>query len=113
MTDAKKLFNNTLMLTLTAFIMRTVSVSFNVYLTNKIGAQGIGLFELINAVYATAVTFSVAGIRLASMRLVADSMALGRSNQRCIMNRCLLYGFLCGAFIGGILYIGGNQIASS
>ena len=113
MTDAKKLFYNTLMLTLTAFIMRTVSVSFNVYLTNKIGAQGIGLFELINAVYATAVTFSVAGIRLASMRLVADSMALGRSNQRCIMNRCLLYGFLCGAFIGGILYIGGNRIAAS
>ena len=111
MNNAKRLFNNTLLLTVTAFIMRTVSVSFNVYLTNIIGAGGIGLFQLIGAVYAMAVTFSVAGIRLAAMRLVADSLALGKSTQRQIMSRCLLYGFLCGAVIGCILFYGAEIIA--
>lgn len=103
MNNAKRLLTNTIMLTATSFLMRTVSVSFNVYLTNIIGAAGIGLFQLISTVYAMAITFSVAGIRLASMRLVADSLALGRLNQRQIMKRCLFYGFFCGAIIGIIL----------
>lgn len=103
MTNAKKLLTNTLLLTATAFLMRTVSVSFNVYLTNKIGADGIGLFQLISTVYAMAITFSVAGIRLAAMRLVADNMALGKYNDRQIMRRCLVYSFVCGAVIAALL----------
>ncbi len=100
MSNAKRLLINTLMLTASSFLMRTVSVGFNVYLTNIIGAEGIGLFQLVSTVYAMAITFASGGIRLSSMRLVADSMALGRTNQRRIMNRCLLYGLFCGIFIG-------------
>ena len=83
--------------------MRTVSVSFNVYLTNIIGAEGIGLFQLISTVYAMAITFSVAGIRLAAMRLVADSLTLGRQNQQQIMKFCLFYAIVCGTVVGTIL----------
>lgn len=103
MTNAKKLLTNTLLLTAASFVMRTVSVSFNVYLTNRIGADGIGLFQLINAVYAMAITFSVAGIRLASMRLVADNIALGKYNDRQIMRRCLIYSLICGTVIAAAL----------
>lgn len=103
MNNAKKLMTNTLLLTATAFIMRTVSVSFNVYLTNQIGADGIGLFQLISTVYAMAITFSVAGIRLAAMRLVADNIALGKHNEQQIMRRCLIYSFVCGAVIAALL----------
>ncbi len=111
MNNARRLLNNTLMLTLTSFLMRTVSVSFNVYLTNIIGAAGIGLFQLISTVYGMAITFSVAGIRLAAMRLVADSLALSHSNQRQIMKRCLFYGFFCGTAIAVILFSGSELIA--
>lgn len=104
MNNAKRLLYNTLLLTATAFIMRTVLVSFNVYLSNRIGAEGIGLFQLISAVYGMAITFSVAGIRLATMRLVADSLALGFSNQRQIMKRSLFYAFFCGCIIGILLF---------
>lgn len=103
MTNAKKLLTNTLLLTVASFIMRTVSVSFNVYLTNKIGADGIGLFQLISTVYGMAITFSVAGIRLAAMRLVADNAALGKYNDRQIMRRCLVYSFVCGTVIALLL----------
>lgn len=103
MTNAKKLLTNTLLLTVASFIMRTVSVSFNVYLTNKIGADGIGLFQLISTVYGMAITFSVAGIRLAAMRLVADNTALGKYNDRQIMRRCLVYSFVCGTVIALLL----------
>lgn len=103
MTNAKKLFMNTVSLTVAAFLMKTVAVGFNVYLTNKIGADGIGLFQLIAAVYGMAITFSVAGIRLAAMRIVADNIALGKFNDRQIMRRCLVYAFVCGAVIAALL----------
>ena len=112
MSNARRLLINTVLLTSTSLIMRTVSVSFNVYLTNIIGAEGIGLFQLVSTVYAMAITFSVAGIRLASMRLVADSLALGRENQRQIMRKCLLYALFCGTAVGLILTGSAQLIAS-
>lgn len=104
MNNAKKLLYNTLLLTVSAFIMRTVLVSFNVYLSNKIGAEGIGLFQLISSIYGMAITFSVAGIRLASMRMVADNIALGHNNQRQIMKRAIGYAFFCGCFTGAAIF---------
>lgn len=103
MDSAKKLFHNTILLTATSFLMRTVSVSFNVYLTNKIGADGIGLFQLIIAVYGMAVTFASGGIRLASMRLVADNLSIGKHSERRIMNLCILYSFICSVAVACVL----------
>lgn len=105
MSRAKKLFHNTILLTATAFLMRTVSVSFNVYLTNKIGADGIGLFQLIAAVYGMAITFASAGIRLASMRLVADNLTEKKHSERQIMRLCIFYSLVCGMLIACVLGI--------
>lgn len=103
MGSAKKLLHNTILLTATSFLMRTVSVSFNVYLTNKIGADGIGLFQLITAVYGMAITFASAGIRLAAMRLVADNLTLGKYSERRIMRLCIFYSLICGTIIAYIM----------
>lgn len=104
MSDAKKLFNNTLLLTATSFLMRTVAVSFNAYLTGIIGADGIGLFQLIISVYTMAVTFASGGIRLASMRLVADNTTTRKYSERQIMRSCILYSFLCGTVIAVLVF---------
>lgn len=104
MSGAKKLLHNTLLLTATAFIMRTVAVSFNAYLTEKIGADGIGLFQLISSVYAMAITFASGGIKLASMRLVADNVHHGKISERKIMKTCLCYALICGTLIAFILF---------
>ncbi len=103
MSGAKKLLHNTILLTAASFLMRTVSVSFNVYLTNKIGADGIGLFQLIAAVYAMAITFSVAGIRLAATRLVADNLSSDKYSERKIMRLCLFYSLICGTAMALIM----------
>lgn len=104
MSGAKKLLHNTLLLTATAFIMRTVTVSFNAYLTEKIGADGIGLFQLISAVYAMAITFASGGIKLASMRLIADNLFRRNFSERRIMKNCIAYALVCGTFIAFILF---------
>jgi len=73
--NARKLVFNTALLTAASFIMRTVDVSYNVFLTNRIGTAGIGLFQLTLTVYAMAVTFSCAGVRFGSTRLNIDLLA--------------------------------------
>ncbi|MBR6531634.1 MAG: polysaccharide biosynthesis C-terminal domain-containing protein [Clostridia bacterium] len=103
MSGAKKLLHNTILLTATSFLMRTVSVSFNVYLTNKIGADGIGLFQLIAAVYGMAITFASAGVRLASMRLIADNLTEKKHSERRLMSLCIGYSLLCGVFMACVL----------
>ena len=112
MSNAQKLLHNTLLLTAASFFMRTVSVSFNVYLTNRIGEDGIGLFQLIFAVYALAITFACSGIRLASMRLTADSNALGKKNERQIMKYCFVYSLVCSCFTSAVLYLSADFIGT-
>ena len=112
MSNAQKLLHNTLLLTAASFFMRTVSVSFNVYLTNRIGEDGIGLFQLIFAVYALAITFACSGIRLASMRLTADSNALGKNNERQIMKCCFVYSLVCSCLTLAVLYLSADFIGA-
>lgn len=112
MSNAKRLMQNTMLLTVTNFIMKTVSMVFSVYLTNKIGADGIGLFQLISAVYAMAVTFASGGVRLASMRLVADDIALGKKSERQIIGQCTVYSLLCGILIAAAMCIFADLIGS-
>lgn len=104
MSAAKKLLHNTLLLTVASFIMRTVAVSFNVYLTEKIGADGIGLFQLISSVYAMAITFASGGIRLASTRLISDNISAGKFSERQIIKVCISYTLVCSTAVAFILF---------
>lgn len=111
MNRTKKLMVNTLILTATSFLMRTIGVSFNVYLTKRIGAAGIGLFQLIITVYSLAVTFGSAGIRLASTRLVVEEHTTGNHSDRPLLRRCLRYGLAAGSIAAAVLYFGAGIAA--
>ena len=72
-------------------------MAFQVWLAGRIGAAGIGLFQLVSSVTNLGATFAISGIRFASTRLVAEE--LGADNVcgiRSAMRRCMLYG----AFFG-------------
>ena len=85
MRNVKKLFFTTIALTLTSFLMKTVAVWFNVYLAGLIGSIGIGIFQLIMAVYAFAKTLSYGGMNLAATRLCIDDFASFRHSMRCVL----------------------------
>ena len=77
MRRVKVIFINLLILTITSLILRTVNISFQVYLSNKLGQEGMGLFQLITAIYFLAIVFSTSGIKFAATRLVAEEMGTG------------------------------------
>lgn len=77
--------------------MRFVGVTFNVYITGKIGAAGMGLYSLIMSVGGFAITFAVSGVNLAATKLTAE--ALGHDSPasvRSAMKRCICYSLMFG-----------------
>ncbi len=105
------LMKNTLIMTVTNLIMRSVAVSFNAYLTSKIGSAGIGLFQLITTVYSLAVTFSCAGIKLASTRVTVEINSGGKNDLRKSMNMFDSYALICGLTVCSILFLFSDFIA--
>ena len=70
----RKFIFNGLLITAVSLIMRSVAVSFNVYLSNTIGAVAMGVFTLISTVYGFALTVATSGIGLAATRHIAEAV---------------------------------------
>ena len=61
-----------ILLTITTLVIMTVGIFFNIYISNKIGAEGIGIYQLIMSVYMFLVTLANSGINLATTRIVSE-----------------------------------------
>ena len=77
----KTFFFNGALMTACSIILRTISVSFNVYIANTAGAEAVGLYTLLGGVFGFAITLALSGIHLALTRLVSESMATGDRAQ--------------------------------
>ena len=64
-----------ILLTITGLVMRTISMLFNVYISNKIGTEALGIYQLIMSVYMFAITFANSGINLATTRIISEQEA--------------------------------------
>ena len=105
MLRTKRFLINGLELALTSVFLRGVGVSFNVYITNTIGAEGIGLFGLIMSVYMLATTIASSGASLAATRLVTEELSFrcDRGIRRS-MAVCLRYTLFFGMLSACLLF---------
>lgn len=111
MKNIRKFFLNAIILCAVSLLMRTVGVSFNVYVSNKAGAESMGLYSLLSGVYGFAVTFASSGINLATMRLV--SSALGKNDKAeasAALTRCVLYSLFFSSIATVALFCGAKHI---
>ena len=65
----KFLINGTV-LTITALFTRSISMVFNIYVSNKIGSEAVGVFSLVMSVYMFFITLATSGLSLACTYLV-------------------------------------------
>ena len=101
----KMFFKNALILLAGSFLMRTLGVAFGAYLTGKMGAEGMGLFQLISTVYGLASTFATSGIYLSVTRLVAEEMAENSyTGANDAMKKCMGYGILVSLLAAAALF---------
>ncbi len=83
-----------------------VSTSFQVYLSARVGAGGIGLLQLVLSVGSLAMTAGIAGIRTSSMYLTAEELGKKRpENVQWVLSGCFGYSILCGSTVAVLLYL--------
>ena len=100
------IFYNALLLTGVNLLLRLVSTGFQVYLSGKIGAAGIGLLQLVLSVGGMALTAGMAGIRTATMYITAEELGKRRpENIRWALSGCMKYSLSCSVAVAMILYV--------
>ena len=112
---SKKLpiFYSALMLTAVNLALRFVSTSFQVFISGRLGAAGVGLLQLVMSVGSLAMTAGMAGIRTATMYLTAEELGKGRpGNVKWILGGCLAYCLVCSGTLALGLYWGAPLIAA-
>jgi len=103
--NQKPIFYNALLLTAVNLMLRFVSTSFQVYLSGRIGPEGIGLLQLVLSVGALAMTAGMGGIRTATMYLCAEVVGQKRKEQMMwVLSGCILYSVLLSSAVAIILY---------
>ena len=100
------IFYSALLLTGVNLLLRLVGTSFQVYLSSRIGAEGIGLLQLVLSVGSMALVAGMAGIRTATMYLTAEELGKKRpGNVTWVLSGCTLYSILCSGIVAAIIYI--------
>lgn len=106
------LFNG-ILLTITALVMRTIGMFFNIYISNKIGTEAIGVYQLLMSVYMLAITIANSGINLATTRIVSEQEAFGMdSGIKKAMKKCLTYSLFMGCLACLLLFSFSSFIAN-
>lgn len=101
---------NVLILTLTAILLRGMGIVLRIYISNKIGAEGMGLHQLIFSVYTLASALASSGISIATTRLISEK-GHGKGSVRKIMHRALFLGGFFGFSACLLLFFGADTIA--
>lgn len=112
MTNRRRFFINGIMLTAVGLAIRSVSLAFNSFITQSIGAEGIGLFTLIGTVYSFAITFATSGISLTVTRLVSSAIGEGGEREvRGILRSAVTYSLIFSIFASCVLFFGAEYFA--
>ena len=107
------IFYSALLLTGVNLLLRLVGTSFQVYLSSRIGAEGIGLLQLVLSVGSMTLVAGMAGIRTGTMYLTAEEVGRRRpGNVIWVLSGCLLYSVVCSGAVASAVYFFAPNIAA-
>lgn len=88
----KRLFaQNAAILTGTSLFLKVIGIFFRIWLSNRIGAEGMGLHQLVFSIYVLGSTLATTGLSTAVTRLVTEAEATGNhADVKRIMRRAAL-----------------------
>lgn len=79
---------------------------FNIYISNKIGQEALGIFQLIMSVYLFAITFACSGINIAVTKIIAEELAIGnKTSIKKITSKCICISFITGILASIVLLL--------
>lgn len=100
------------LLTIISLLMRTIGTAFMIYISNTIGAEGIGLYQLTYSVYFLFITLSTSGVSMAVTRIVSEQVAVKNHVQaRLAFCKCFCLSVILGVLSSVSLYIFAEPMA--
>ena len=95
-----------ILLTGFSLFFRITNIGYRSWLSGKIGAEGMGLYQLIFSVFMLTVTLSTTGISLAVTRMVTAAIAADRRDTvRSVVTKCLLFCLTLSCTISALLLL--------
>lgn len=81
---------NAAILTVTSLLLRGAGMYFRIYVSSLVGAEGMGLYQLIISVYALFSGFASSGIGVAVTRMTAEELVRGsKKTVRTVLYKCM------------------------
>lgn len=77
----KKIFRSFALVTATAVITRFLSFLFKIYLSRKLGAEVLGIYQIASSVVMLLACFGASGIPVTLSRMCAENAALGKKSD--------------------------------
>mgnify|MGYP004566078925 CR=1 FL=1 len=87
---------NAVLLTGADVLLRLAGMGLRIWLAGALGGEGMGLYQLVLAVYSLFVTLATSGVSVAATRLMAEELARGRAEARGMLVRLAGTGLALG-----------------
>ena len=104
---------NTSILIITSLIFRGIDIYFTAYISQKIGSEYIGIYQLVMSVYLFGITLATSGINLAVTRIISEELAINNNGSlKKVMKRCLYITLITSIFTSLIFWVNSDFIIS-
>ncbi len=112
--NKRKFFIQGLSLTAISLILRSANLWYRSFLTERMGAEGLGLYQLIFSVFTLAITLTTSGISLAVTRLVTSALNKNeRGKVKSLVNKCLGFCLTVSLVVAAVLWCFSGSLAGS
>lgn len=102
----KSFVGSAIVLMIAGFIVKILGFVYRIYLSNLIGAEGMGLFQLISPIYSLVILTLTSGISIAVSKMVAEELAKNHSiNLKRITSCALFIVISSGVIVSGFMYV--------
>lgn len=109
--NKRAFYTNTALMTGCSLLLRLFGIAFRILISGRIGAEGMGLYQLVYSVYILGTTFAVGGLITAVTRIAAQRLAAGdKDGVERLMRVCTRISLLVGGGSALILYGGAPLI---
>lgn len=110
----KRFIYNGLILTITSLLVRIIGMFFNVYVTNTVGSEAIGVFHIVMSVYLLGITFATSGISLACTKIISEKIANNKENEiPYVTKQCLKISLIISVVTSIVIIIGREYITKT
>ena len=106
------ILKGTILLTVTGLITRVLGFYYRICLADALGAEYLGIYQLVFPVYGICYTLYASGIQTAVSKLVAEENSRGNVTlTSCLMRRSMLLAFGISLTLSVLVYFGAEPCA--